>query len=335
MENPPPQIDYDRSRYLMFALRDVTEAAARAAGKWIGRGDAHQINEAAVEAMRAAFATMPINGNIAIGDGSDANVERAAFTPGEGVGSGKDEAAFDIAVDPVEGTSFLAKGMTNAMAVIAMAPRDSMFKPGPAFYMEKFAGPPEVRGQIDPAAPIAEKLAVVARETGKSISDLIVYVVEKPRHRRLIEEIYRVGARVALYPAGDVAGAIMAAIPGSGIDALVGTGGIPEGVISACAIRAIGGEFFGRLDPQLPSEHIAVREAELSTDTWLAVSDLVRSDDVYFAATGITTGLLFDGIEATDHYERTESLLISGRSGERHNLTTYHPLVPGNPPEGI
>jgi len=197
---------------------------------------------------------------------------------------------------------------------------------GPAFYMEKFVGPPAVRGKIDPEAPLEDKLAIIARETGKSISDLIIYVVEKPRHRRLIENIQHCGARVALYPAGDIAGAIMAARSDSGIDALMGTGGTPEGIISACAIRALGGEFLTRFDPQLPSEHIAVREAGLSTDQWMTLDNLISSPKVYFAATGITTGLLFDGIVRSPDYERMESLLISGETGEYTIVTSHHRL---------
>lgn len=312
---------------LLFALRQVTEAAARAAAEWIGRGDAHRVNSAAVTAMRDHFSLLPVRGRIVIGDGSDTDGERAAFAPHEILGDPDAHAAFDIAVDPVEGTSFLTRGMTNAMAVMALAPEGSMFQPGPAFYMEKFAGPRAVRGKIDPLAPLEDKLATVARETGKTISDLIVYVLEKPRHRGLIEEIQRAGARVALYPAGDVAGAIMAAVPDSGIDAMVGTGGSPEGIISACAIRGFGGEFLCRLDPQLPSEHIAVREAGMNTEDWMSLDDLVASDQVYFAGTGITTGLLFDGVESTPNYVRTESLLVSGATHERHVLTTYHPPI--------
>ncbi len=315
-----------QSDNLLFALRTATESAALAAGQWIGRGDAHQVNDVAVTAIRQSFADIPVHARVTIGDGSDAAVARAAFQRGEVLGCEDSPLRFDVAVDPVEGTSYLTKGMTNAMAVMAMAPEGSLHRPGPSFYMEKFAGPPAVRNKIDPVAPVAEKLAVVARETGKSMKELIVYVLEKPRHRALVNEVYLTGARVALYPAGDIAGAVMASIPDSGIDALVGTGGSPEGIISACAIRAIGGEFFGRPDPQLPSEHIAVREAGISTSEWMERDVLVSSDEVYFAATGITTGLLFDGVEEIGGQARTESLLISGVTGERHILTTYHPV---------
>lgn len=311
----------------VFALRAVTEAAARAAYDWIGRGDKNQGDLAGVEAMRAALNKLPVGGTVIIGEGE--KDEAPELYKGEQLGNSASPVQFDIAVDPVEGTSYLAKGMTNAMAVIAMAPRGAMFDPGPAFYMEKFAGPPAVRGKIDPRAPVDEKLKALSKALGKPVSELTVYVLEKPRHKELVARIHAAGARVALYPAGDVAGALMAAIPDSGIDALMGTGGTPEGVISACAIRLLGGEFLGRLDPQLPSEIIAVREAGLDTSKWYGVDELVGSDEAYFCATGITTGLLFDGVERTRNQEKTQTLMIAGPGGERQILTTWHPRAAG------
>lgn len=311
----------------IYALRAVTEAAARSAYDWIGRGDKNQGDLAGVEAMRDALNGMRVGGTVIIGEGE--KDEAPELYKGEKLGDLSSPCQYDIAVDPVEGTSYLAKGMTNAMAVIAMAPRGSMFDPGPAFYMEKFAGPPAVRGKIDPKAPVAEKLRVLAEALDKPISEITVYVLEKPRHREMVSRIHAAGARVALYPAGDVAGALMAAIPDSGIDALMGTGGTPEGVISACAIRLLGGEFMGRLDPQLPSEIIAVREAGMDTSQWHGVDELIRSDEAYFCATGITTGLLFDGVERTRTLEKTQTLMIAGPGGERQILTTWHPRIDG------
>jgi fructose-1,6-bisphosphatase II len=328
----PPATTVEQS--FIYGLRAVTEAAARAAYDWIGRGDRNQGDLAGVEAMRIALNDMPVGGTVVIGEGE--KDEAPALYKGETLGDQSAPLQFDIAVDPVEGTSYLAKGMTNAMAVIAMAPRGSMFDPGPAFYMEKFAGPPAVRGKIDPKAPVDEKLKILAELLDKPISELTVYVLEKPRHRELVSRIHASGARVALYPAGDVAGALMAAIPDSGIDALMGTGGTPEGAISACAIRLLGGEFLGRLDPQLPSEIIAVREAGLDTSKWYRVDELIRSDEAYFCATGITTGLLFDGVERTRSQEKTQTLMIAGPGGERQILTTWHSRIaeqgmPGGP----
>jgi fructose-1,6-bisphosphatase II len=321
MDSMPGNAASDPS--FIYSLRAVTEAAARSAYDWIGRGDKNQGDLAGVEAMRAALNGLPVGGTVIIGEGEKDDAPE--LYKGEVLGDPASPLQFDIAVDPVEGTSYLAKGMTNAMAVIAMAPRGSMFDPGPAFYMEKFAGPPAVRGKIDPKAPVAEKLNVLATALDKPVSELTVYVLEKPRHKELVSRIHAAGARVALYPAGDVAGALMAAIPDSGIDALMGTGGTPEGVISACAIRLLGGEFLGRLDPQLPSEIIAVRQAGMDTSKWYGVDELIRSDKAYFCATGITTGLLFEGVERTRAQEKTQTLMIAGPGGERQILTTWHP----------
>ena len=308
----------------IFALRNVTEAAAREAYKWIGLGQKGKSDAAAADAMRDKLTKLPVSGAIVAGDAYKG--PSRSLQNGEKIGDANKHPEFDIAVDPVEGIGYLAKGMTNAMAVIAMAPKGAMFEPGPSFYMEKFAAPKEAMGKIDPQAPTGDKLVALAKVLGKPVSELTVFVLEKPRHNELIEDIYRAGARVALYPAGDVGGALMAAIPDSGIDALMGCGGTPEGILSACAIRAMGGVFFARLDPQLMSEKAAVQAEGLDTTRWYKTEDLVRSDQVYFSATGITTGLLFSGVERTRHQERTESLIISGSSGERQFLTTHHNL---------
>ncbi|MEK0083158.1 class II fructose-bisphosphatase [Benzoatithermus flavus] len=310
--------------FFLYGLRSVTEAAARAAWEWIGRGDKERGDRAAVEAMRTALNRLPFDGVVVIGEGEkDAAPE---LYKGEKVGSEHSAAKYDVAVDPVEGTTYLAKGLTNAMAVIALAPRGTMLDPGPCFYMEKFAAVSAARDAIDPAWPTARKLERLAEVLGKPVSQLTVFVLEKPRHKRLVEEIHAVGARVALYPAGDVAGAIMAAMGGGGIDALMGTGGTPEGIISACAIRALGGTFWGRLDPQLTTEKAKVREAGLSTERWFRLEELVMSPDVLFCATGITTGLLFDGVEHDGRHYRTQTLMLSGMTGERQLLTSWLPI---------
>ncbi len=307
----------------IYALRNVTEAAALAAFDWIGRGDKNQGDGAAVTTMREALSHLPFDGTIVIGEGE--KDEAPALYNGERVGNPDAPLKCDIAVDPVEGTTFLANGMTNAMTVMALAPKGSMFSPGPAFYMEKFAASAPAVGQIDMAWPTGRKLSKLAEVLGKPIDQIKVYVLEKPRHRDLVQEILAVGARVVLYPAGDVAGALMAAIPGSGIDALMGTGGTPEGVIAAAAIRALGGVFMGRLNPQLDGERRAVNQAGLSTERWYAQDELVTSPDVMFCATGVTTGLLFDGVERHPTYDRMQTLMISGFTGERQILTTFKP----------
>ncbi|KAA5604616.1 class II fructose-bisphosphatase [Roseospira marina] len=313
----------------LYALRTVTEGAASAAYDWIGRGRKEDGDGAAVDAMRLALNQLAIDGVVVIGEGE--KDEAPALYNGERLGTAPGDTALDIAVDPVEGTTYLANGQTNALAVIAVAPRGTMMDPGPAFYMEKLVVPPAARGKIDPTWPVERRLTALGKALGKPVADLTVYVLEKPRHRGLVERIHDAGARVALYPAGDVAGALMAAIPDSGIDCLMGTGGTPEGVMSACAVRALGGDFMGRLDPQLPTEQMAVRDAGLSATHWYALEDMIRSDNVFFCATGITTGLLLDGVRRTATHECLQSMLISGASGERQKLINWRPRPQGIP----
>lgn len=313
----------ETSTDLVFSLRRVTERAACAAFNWIGRGDAEDGGRAALDAMRHALAEIDINALVVIGEATRGEAPQ----PQRGERLGHPGASFkaDIAVDPVEGTSYLVRGLTNAVAVLALAPRGAMMNPGPAFYMEKFVASAPARGKIDPSWPTDKKLTVLAEALGKDISDLTVFVLEKPRHRELVNSILAAGARVALYPAGDVAGALMAAIPGSGIDALMGTGGTPEGVMSACAIRGIGGEFLGRLDPQLQTEAKAVKDAGIDTSKWYDRDEIIKSDNVFFCATGITTGLLLEGVDRGKTHYKVQTLMITGATGERQIMTSYIP----------
>lgn len=319
METPDP-VHPD----LVYALRRVTERAACAAFNWIGRGDADDGGRAALDAMRSALAEVDIDARVVIGEATAGEAPQ----PQRGEHLGHPGAAFkaDIAVDPVEGTSYLVRGLTNALAVLAVAPRGAMMNPGPAFYMEKFVASASARGKIDPTWPTSKKLEELARVLNKDISDLTVFVLEKPRHRDLVNKILAAGSRVAMYPAGDVAGALMAAIPGSGIDALMGTGGTPEGVMSACAIRAIGGEFLARLDPQLQTESKAVKDAGIDTERWFERDELITSDDVFFCATGITTGLMLEGVERTKTHYKVQTMMITGATAERQIMTSYLPL---------
>lgn len=306
---------------LIYGLRKVTEDAARAAYVWIGRGDKERGDGAAVDAMRSALQEIELEGLVVIGEGE--KDEAPQLFNGEIVGQPGAAFKADIAVDPVEGTSYLAKGQTNALAVIAISPRGTMMDPGPAFYMEKFAAPPEARGKIDPNWTTKQKIEALADILKKDVSEVAVYVLEKPRHRKLVQDIHDAGARVLLYPAGDVAGALLAAIPDSGVDALMGTGGTPEGIMSAVAIRALGGEFLARLDPQLQTETLAVKAAGLDTSRWYKVDELVKSDDLYFCATGITTGLMLEGVERTRQGFKLQTLMVTGSTSERQVLTTY------------
>jgi fructose-1,6-bisphosphatase II len=309
---------------LVFALRRVTEAAACAAFSWIGRGDSLDAGSAALDAMRAALAEVDIDAVVAIGEATRGEAPQ----PQRGERLGRPGSAFkaDVAVDPVEGTSYLVRGQTNALAVLAVAARGSMMNPGPVFYMEKFVASAPARGKIDPAWPVEKKLTTLAEVLNKDVSDLSVFVLEKPRHRELVDRILGAGARVALYPAGDVAGALMAAIPGSGIDALMGTGGTPEGVMSACAIRAIGGEFLARLDPQLQTEAKAVKDAGIDTEKWYQRDEIITTDNVFFCATGITTGLMLEGVERSKSHYKVQTMMITGETGERQIMTSYVPL---------
>jgi len=305
-----------------YLLRRVTEKAALASYNWIGRGNKEGGDKAAVDSMRKSLTEIKLNGTVVIGEGEKDQAPQ--LYNGEVFGDENAEDHLDIAVDPVEGTTYLVGGQTNAMAVIATAPRGTMFDPGPAFYMEKFAAPAETRGKIDMEWPTEKKLQTVATLIEKDLADLTVFVLDKPRHRSLIEEIHNAGARVTLYPAGDVEGALMAAIPDTEVDVLMGTGGTPEGIISACAIRAMGGEFLGRIDPQLATEIVSVRNVGLETDRWYDRDELISSNDVHFCATGITSGLLFSGVKLTKHHLRTETLIVTSASKEKVSLTNWH-----------
>ena len=310
---------------LMYSLRRVTESAALAAFDWIGRGDGMDGGRAALDAMLSSLAEVDLDAVVVIGEAGKGEAPQPAR--GERLGRPGSIFKADIAIDPVEGTSYLARGQTNALAVLAVAPRGAMMNPAPAFYMEKFVAPAAAYGKIDPQWTTGRKLRVLAELLHKEVSQLTVYVLEKPRHRELIDDIIRAGARVALYPAGDVAGALVAAIPGSGIDALIGTGGTPEGIMSACAVRALGGEFLARIDPQLHTEAKAVRDAGLSTSRWYTRDELIGSDDVFFCATGITTGLMVEGVERTATHYKVQTMMVTGATGERQLLTSHLPLA--------
>ncbi len=324
------ETEWSTSHPVALALGHATEQSARAAASWLGHGEPIDLSRAARVAMKRALDDAPFGAEIVIGDGPDETNHRSPLSVGKRYGIKDPAPPLDLALDPTEGASFLTRGQTNALSIAALAPADAMLRPGPAFYMAKFAGPPEVQGIIDPAAPVPEILETLARALGKTVRDLRVFVLEKPRHRRLIETIEGAGARVASFPAGDIAGVLMAATPDSGIDAMMGTGGCSEGIISACAARAIGGVFCGRFDPQLSTEHAAVREAGLSTERWMDADDFVKTRNVLVAATGITTGLVLDGVERTLHAERTQTLILSGTTRDRVITTAYRSLGDGH-----
>ncbi|MEW5773813.1 MAG: class II fructose-bisphosphatase [Thermodesulfobacteriota bacterium] len=308
-------------RNLAQDLVRVTEAAALCAARWLGRGAKEQGDDAAVNAMRTTFASVDVDGLVVIGEGE--KDEAPMLYNGEAVGSGRGP-AMDVAVDPVEGTRLLALGRPNAISVVAMAPRGCLYSPGPAFYMDKLVVPAEAKGKVDIAAPAADTLKAVARALGKDVDDLVVFVLEKDRHRQLIAEIRKAGARIQLHTDGDVAGAIMAVNPDADVDLMMGAGGTPEGVLAAVAVRIAGGEIQGRLAPQSEAERRAVEKAGLDTSRVLHTEDLVASDDTFFAATGITGGAFLGGVRFTGRGARTSSLVMRGRTGTVRLVESHH-----------
>ena len=280
-------------RNLAFDLVRVTETAALASARWLGRGDKNAGDGAAVDAMRLSFNSLPIRGRVVIGEGE--KDEAPMLYNGEEIGTGQGP-ALDIAVDPVEGTNLLAYGRPNAIAVVGAAPAGSMYDPGPSFYMRKIVVGAAARDAIDLDSPVEENLKKVAAALGKDVNDLVIFGLDKPRHAELIREIRRVGARIQLHTDGDVAGALMAADPRSEVDMMIGTGGTPEGILAACAIKGMGGAMLARLDPQSEKEKLAILEAGLDLEQTCDVNSLVRGDDVFFAATGISGGTFLRGV---------------------------------------
>ncbi len=308
-------------RNLALDLVRVTEAAALASARWLGRGARKQGDAAAVDAMRLSFDTIDIQGTVVIGEGE--KDEAPMLFNGEDVGSGKGP-AMDVAVDPVEGTNLLALGRPNAIAVVALAPRGSMYDPGPAFYMNKLVVPAVAKGQVDINAPVAETLAIVAKALGKDVDDLCVFVLDKPRHAKLISQIRQAGARIQLHTDGDVAGALMAVTPGTGIDVMMGAGGTPEGVLAAAAVRVVGGEMQGQLDPQSEEEKRRLLDAGYDLDRVLSTEELVSDDDIFFAATGITGGSFLGGVEFSGHGAQTHSMVLRGKTGTLRRIESQH-----------
>lgn len=309
---------------LALELVRVTEVAALAAGPWTGRQDKNAADGAAVFAMRGALRSVDVRGTVAIGEGEK---DRAPMLfRGESVGTGRGPVV-EVAVDPVEGTALVAAGRPDALSVIAVAPRGSMWSPGPAHYMMKIVVGSEARAAVRPAwldAPVADVLGAIAKATHRPVHDLTVFVIERPRHAALIADIRAAGARLMLRTDGDVNGAILAAMPGTGVDALMGIGGTPEGVVSACAVRALGGAMLGRLAPQRPEERDALAAAGVDTGLVVTEEDLVRSGDTVFAATGITDGVLLSGVRVAAGLATTESILIEGRSGTIRRIRASH-----------
>jgi fructose-1,6-bisphosphatase II len=314
-----PQQRPDRN-IAMEAMR-ATEAAALAAGRWMGRGDKNAADGAAVEAMRLVLSTVAMDGVVVIGEGE--KDEAPMLFNGEQVGDGSPP-QLDIAVDPIDGTTLTSLGRPGAISVIAMSERGTMFDPGPCVYMEKIAAGPAAASAIDLNAPVTANLEAVARALGEKVSDVTAVILDRDRHEDIIRECREAGARIRLIPDGDVAGAISVAWRNSGTDVLFGIGGTPEGVIAACALKCLGGTIQGRLWPRNEQEKRAALDQGYNLNEVLMLDDLVAGDDVFFAATGITDGELLRGVRYWGDGAGTESLVMRSKSGTIRMIEGTH-----------
>lgn len=311
------------TRNLALELVRVTEASVLSTGRFMGRGDKNAADKAAVEEMRLLLNSIQMDGVVVIGEGEQDEVPM--LYNGERLGTGG-LPHMDIAVDPIDGTRPLAQGLGNTICAVAMAPRGSMFNPGPFLYMDKIAVGPQARDVIDINAPIADNLHKIARAKGEDVEDLTVVILDRARHQELITEVRRAGARLRMIPDGDVAGALMTCLPETGIDVLMGIGGSPEGVIAACALRCMGGgmqcKLIARSDQEIRHGHA------IGTDInkILTLDDLISSEDVFFSATGITTGDLLRGVDYYANGARTDSLVMRGLTGTVRRITADHRL---------
>jgi fructose-1,6-bisphosphatase II len=310
-------------RNLAMELVRTTEAAALAAARWVGRGDKTAADQAAVNAMRRMLATVQMKGTVVIGEGEKDQAPMLYI--GEEVGTGEPPEG-DLAVDPIDGTRLCANGMPGAVSVVALAERGSMYYPPGIVYMNKLAVGPEAAHAIDITCSPTENLHRIADAKRMSVRLLTVVVLDRPRHQELIEEIRRAGARIKLITDGDVAGAVMTAFPETGIDVLMGIGGSPEAVVAAAALKCVGGAIQCTLYPRDEEERHAARAAGLELDTVLQTDDLVRSDNVFFAVTGITSGDLLDGVRFTAGGARTQSLVMRSRTGTIRRIEAEHRL---------
>ena len=310
-------------RNLALELVRVTEAAAMAAGRWVGRGDKNGGDAAAVDAMRKLIGTVSMRGTVVIGEGEKDNAPM--LYNGEEVGDGTGPEC-DVAVDPIDGTTMMAKGMNGAVAVIAVAERGSMFDPSAVFYMDKIATGAEAAGLIDINAPVAENVARVAKAKHGTPEDVTVCILDRPRHAALIEEVRQSGARIRFIADGDVAGAISAARPGTGVDLLLGVGGTPEGIIAAAALACMGGEIQAKLWPRDDEERQKAIDAGHDLDRVLSTADLVSGQNIFFCATGVTDGELLRGVRYFADSVRTESIVMRSKSGTIRVVDSVHQL---------
>jgi fructose-1,6-bisphosphatase II len=308
-------------RNLALELARVTEAAAMAAGRWMGRGNKEAGDQAAVDAMRLVLNTVDMDGVIVIGEGE--KDEAPMLFNGEVLGTGRPPKV-DIAVDPIDGTTILSLGRTGALAVVSLSERDTMYDPKQIYYMNKIAVGPEAAGAIDIEAPVDVNLRSIARAKRKDLDDLTVIILDRPRHEALIRQVRQVGARIRLISDGDIAGALMTAIPETGIDVLLGIGGSPEAVVGACALKCVGGDMQCQLWPHNEEERERAIEAGTDLDEVLTIDDLVRGDNVFFAATGITDGELLEGVRYFGGGANTHTLVMRSKSGTVRFIEATH-----------
>ncbi len=309
---------------LALELVRVTEAAAMAAGRWVGLGDKNAGDGAAVNAMRQLINSVSMRGVVVIGEGEKDNAPM--LYNGEPVGDGSG-AACDVAVDPIDGTTLMSKGMPNALAVLAVAERGSMYDPSAVFYMDKLAVGPEVAGRVDITAPVAENVRRVAKAKHSGVEDVTVCILDRPRHGELVRQVREAGARITFISDGDVAGAISAARDTTGVDLLLGIGGTPEGIIAACALKCLGGEIQARLWPRDVAERQRAIDAGHDLERVLTTDDLVTSDNVFFCATGVTDGDLLHGVRYRAGGATTQSLVMRSKSGTIRFLESHHQLT--------
>jgi fructose-1,6-bisphosphatase II len=315
----PQELD----RNLALDLVRVTEAAAMAAGRWVGRGDKEAGDGAAVDAMRKLINSLPMQGTVVIGEGEKDNAPM--LFNGEKVGDGTGPEV-DVAVDPIDGTTLMSKGMPNALAVLAVAERGSMFDPSAVFYMEKLAVGPDFADAIDITAGWTENLRRIARIKRSRVSDVTVCILDRPRHAELVQEVRDAGARIYFITDGDIAGAIYAAREQSSVDVLMGIGGTPEGITAACALKCLGGMMQGRLWPRDDEEKQKAIDAGHDLGRVLTTNELVRGDNAFFVATGVTTGDLLRGVRYQDGGAYTQSIVMRSKSGTVRVIDSYHRL---------
>ncbi|MGH8999247.1 MAG: class II fructose-bisphosphatase [Acidimicrobiia bacterium] len=308
-------------RNLAMELVRVTEAAAMAAGRWMGRGAKENADQAAVDAMRQVLNGVSMDGVVVIGEGE--KDEAPMLYNGEQIGDGAPPKV-DIAVDPIDGTTLTSLGRPNAISVIALSERGSMFNPGPCVYMEKIAVGPEAFDAVDLTASVKANLRWVAKALRKDVEDLTVVILDRDRHTGIIRECREAGARIRLIPDGDVAGAISVAWPDSGADILFGIGGTPEGVIAAAALKCLGGNICGRLWPRNDDERARAVDAGYDLERVLSIEDLVSGEDIFFAATGITDGELLRGVRYRGDGANTQSLVMRCKSGTIRRMDATH-----------